>query len=123
MTGQPHWNDLTGFRRDLLKAMLALDDQPQITGQDIKVWLQSDGYDDLNHGRLYPNLNVLVETGLVEKGRVDKRSKDYRATKAARELVRREMQSWMGVIETEQVLCDGGRVADKETNPQRGDHK
>jgi hypothetical protein len=40
--------------------------------------------DDVNHGRLYPNLDALVEDGLVEKGRVDDRTNRYSLTAAGR---------------------------------------
>ena len=36
--------------------------------------------DDINHGRLYPNLDDLVERGLVEKGEIDDRTNEYELT-------------------------------------------
>jgi DNA-binding PadR family transcriptional regulator len=33
---------------------------------------------DINHGRLYPNLDELVEKGLLEKGETDGRTNVYR---------------------------------------------
>ena len=36
--------------------------------------------DEVNHGRLYPNLDDLVEMGLVEKSELDKRTNQYALT-------------------------------------------
>ena len=35
---------------------------------------------DVNHGRLYPNLDTLIDKGLVEKGEIDKRTNSYSLT-------------------------------------------
>jgi DNA-binding PadR family transcriptional regulator len=35
----------------------------------------------INHGRLYPNLDTLVEKGLIEKGERDRRTNFYRTTR------------------------------------------
>ena len=49
---------------------------------------------EINHGRLYPNLDALVEKGLVEKGRIDDRTNAYELTaRGRRELkARREWE-------------------------------
>jgi len=39
---------------------------------------------DVNHGRLYPNLDELVEKGLVEKGQKDRRTNAYHLTERGR---------------------------------------
>ena len=59
--------ELTGFQRDLLY-VIAGSDQP--SGQTIRQELET-RIDNVNHGRLYPNLDVLVDHGLVEKGSQD----------------------------------------------------
>ena len=83
--------DLTGFQRDVLY-VIGGNDGPK--GVEIKVDL--DGYyeKDVNHGRLYPNLDKLVEKGLVEKGKIDDRTNQYTVTKRGnRELAdRREWE-------------------------------
>lgn len=50
---------------------------------------------EINHGRLYPNLDTLVEKGLVEKSTIDKRTNGYEITdRGRRELeARREWES------------------------------
>jgi len=82
--------DLTGFQRDLLVAISDIEengstrekaeqlgyDEP--TGQCIKERAEASGYDSLNHGRLYPNLDTLTDKGLVEKVEVDRRTNGYK---------------------------------------------
>ena len=98
------YHELTGFQRDLLKTAIRLNDQSTaVSGQAIRRQIEQQRDQDINHGRLYPNLDVLVEAGLLEKGSIDERTNDYRSTQRAREMVRQELQSWMGVIDCEQV--------------------
>ena len=74
-------NDLTGFQRDTLYVIGGNDDPK---GVAIKQELD-DYYDgDVNHGRLYPNLDELVSKGLVEKGTKDDRTNEYSLTKWGR---------------------------------------
>jgi DNA-binding PadR family transcriptional regulator len=39
---------------------------------------------EIHHGRLYPNLDTLVEKGLVEKGSKDRRTNAYTITQRGR---------------------------------------
>ncbi|RBI58500.1 PadR family transcriptional regulator [halophilic archaeon] len=70
--------DLTGFQRDLLYVVNGLDDPHGLAIKD-----ELDGYyeEDVHHGRLYPNLDTLVEKGLVEKGEIDDRTNVYTLTR------------------------------------------
>lgn len=70
--------DLTGFQRDLLY-VIAGNDQPH--GLAIKDELEGYYEAEIHHGRLYPNLDALVEKGLVEKGTLDQRTNFYAITK------------------------------------------
>ncbi|WP_227354774.1 PadR family transcriptional regulator [Haladaptatus salinisoli] len=68
--------DLTAFQRNIL---IVLTEEPMY-GLAIKRELE-DFYDaEVNHGRLYPNLDTLVERGLVEKSELDKRTNEYGLT-------------------------------------------
>lgn len=67
--------DLTGFQRDLLYVIAGLD-EPH--GLAIKEELEAYYTKEVHHGRLYPNLDTLVEEGYVEKGKVDRRTNFYR---------------------------------------------
>ena len=80
-------HDLTGFQRDLLYVIGDLD-EPK--GLAIKDALEDYYGSEINHGRLYPNLDTLVEKGLVEKGHIDDRTNSYALTdRGKRELAAR----------------------------------
>jgi DNA-binding PadR family transcriptional regulator len=66
--------DLTGFQRDLLYAIAG---QKEPHGLVIKEELEDDYEKEIHHGRLYPNLDTLVDKGLVEKGEMDRRTNFY----------------------------------------------
>lgn len=70
--------DLTGFQRDMLY-VIAGSDEPH--GLAIKEELEDYYEKEIHHGRLYPNLDTLVDKGLVEKGQKDKRTNIYSVTK------------------------------------------
>jgi len=70
-------DDLIGFQRDLLVVAAGLEEP---NGLDIKSELEQYYTSEINHGRLYPNLNTLVEKGLVEKGQKDERTNQYVVT-------------------------------------------
>ncbi|MFC7166055.1 helix-turn-helix transcriptional regulator [Halospeciosus flavus] len=71
-------HDLTGFQRDLLYVIAGLD-EPH--GLGIKEELEEYYTSDIHHGRLYPNLDTVVDKGLVEKGEIDKRTNFYTLTR------------------------------------------
>ncbi|WP_433634754.1 helix-turn-helix transcriptional regulator, partial [Halomicrococcus sp. NG-SE-24] len=70
-------HDLTGFQRDLLYVVNGLDDPH---GLAIKDELEDYYEKEIHHGRLYPNLDTLVDKGLVEKGEIDNRTNFYTLT-------------------------------------------
>jgi len=70
-------DDLTGFQRDLLY-VIAGADQP--SGQDVKDQVEQYYSSEINHGRLYPNLDTVVNKELVEKGQLDRRTNYYAIT-------------------------------------------
>lgn len=84
--------DLTGFQRDLLTVTAGIE-EPH--GLAIKDELEDYYEKEIHHGRLYPNLDTLVEKGLVEKGEKDRRTNVYTVTKRGqRELeARRDWES------------------------------
>jgi len=65
---------LTGFQRDLLFTIAGLD-EPH--GLAIKDELEEYYEKEIHHGRLYPNLDTLVDKGLVDKGEFDHRTNYY----------------------------------------------
>ncbi|MDF9748273.1 PadR family transcriptional regulator [Natrinema salsiterrestre] len=84
-------HDLTGFQRDLLYT-IAGQDNPH--GLAIKEELEDYYEKEIHHGRLYPNLDEVVDKGLVEKGELDQRTNFYKITaRGRRELeARREWE-------------------------------
>lgn len=76
--------ELSAFQRDLLHVLAGLN-EPH--GLAVKEELE-DYYDgDINHGRLYPNLDSLAEMGLVNKGQYDDRTNTYRITDEGEEVL------------------------------------
>jgi PadR family transcriptional regulator, regulatory protein PadR len=69
--------DLTGFQRDLLYTVGGLDDPH---GLAIKEELEEYYGKEIHHGRLYPNLDTLVDKGLIEKSQADRRTNVYSVT-------------------------------------------
>ena len=74
-------HDLTGFQRDLLYVIAGLE-APH--GLAIKEELETYYETEIHHGRLYPNLDTLVDKGLVEKGEKDRRTNLYTTTRRGR---------------------------------------
>lgn len=74
-------HDLTKFQRDLLYVISGFEEP---YGLEIKGELEDYYESDINHGRLYPNLDDLVEKGFLEKGQKDRRTNSYSITKRGR---------------------------------------
>lgn len=84
--------DLTGFQRDLLFVVAGLE-EPH--GLAIKEELEDYYESEIHHGRLYPNLDTLVDKGLIDKGQRDQRTNYYTVTRRGRREIdaRREWES------------------------------
>ncbi|MFB6267044.1 MAG: PadR family transcriptional regulator [Halodesulfurarchaeum sp.] len=75
--------DLTAFQRNILTVLA---EKPRY-GLAIKRELEAYYGEEVNHGRLYPNLDDLVKQGFVEKSELDKRTNEYALTEAGAEAV------------------------------------
>ncbi|WP_020221920.1 PadR family transcriptional regulator [Halarchaeum acidiphilum] len=75
--------DLTAFQKNIL---VVLAEEPRY-GLAVKRELEEYYGEEVNHGRLYPNLDDLVGEGLVEKSELDKRTNQYALTDAGVEAV------------------------------------
>lgn len=82
--------DLTAFQ---LKILFVLAEEPRY-GLAVKRELQNYYEGEVNHGRLYPNLDELIGMGLVEKRELDKRTNEYSLTEAGFRTIYGEMD-WM----------------------------
>src|SRR6056297_1796612 len=98
--------DLTAFQQNIL---VILAEEPRY-GLAIKRELESYYDAEVNHGRLYPNLDDLVEMGLVEKSELDKRTNQYSLTDQGYEAVLDQL-SWM----FDKIVVDEDRAGDLET--------
>ncbi|WP_101294489.1 PadR family transcriptional regulator [Halegenticoccus soli] len=79
--------ELSGFQRDLL-VVIAGSEEP--SGQDVKEELETVYSGEINHGRLYPNLDTLLDRGYIEKGTIDRRTNSYSITDRGE----RELRKW-----------------------------
>jgi DNA-binding PadR family transcriptional regulator len=77
-------NELSAFQRDIL---YIIEGKEGPHGLAIKSALEEYYQTDVNHGRLYPNLDQLVEKGLVSKEEYDKRTNMYNLTEQGKELI------------------------------------
>lgn len=82
--------DLTGFQRDVLTVISELG-EPH--GLKVKSELEADWEEEINHGRLYPNLDELQEKGLLEKGELDKRTNFYTLSQRGKRELKADL-SW-----------------------------
>jgi len=95
--------ELTGFQRDLLY-VVGGSDQP--SGQMVRREMEQ-YVDNVNHGRLYPNLDTLVEHSLVEKGSQDQRTNYYEVTERGKGLIL-DRRKWENQYVSD--LLDSGQV-------------
>lgn len=77
--------DITQFQLDVL-AILAGDGTADQADYGLAIKRALEGYygEEVNHGRLYPNLDDLVDRGLVVKDALDDRTNTYALTDAGR---------------------------------------
>ena len=92
--------DLTAFQQNILTILA----EESRYGLAIKRELEAYYGDEVNHGRLYPNLDDLVDMGLVEKSELDKRTNEYGLTEEGLEAVFDQL-SWT----FSKVVTDGDR--------------
>lgn len=126
--------DLTAFQYNCLEVVV----EDARYGLAIKAALEAYYGEKVNHGRLYPNLDTLVERGLIEKSEYDKRTNLYEATADGEAIVceRAERAAAAVGLDVEdstqaqtQACADGGREhrlanaepADVPANAERED--
>lgn len=81
--------ELTAFQRDLLYVAAGLE---RPSGQQIKSEL-NEVIDEITHGRLYPNLDTLVERGYLRQGQIDRRTNFYELTNSGMRAIQ-ERRRW-----------------------------
>jgi len=90
--------ELTAFQQNIL-VILA---EEARYGLAVKRELETYYDSDVNHGRLYPNLDDLVEMDLVEKSELDKRTNEYGLTEKGYEVLLEQIEWELSkIIQTE----------------------
>ncbi|MFC6825632.1 PadR family transcriptional regulator [Halopelagius fulvigenes] len=82
--------ELRDFQQNILTILA---DGPQ-HGLGVKADLEDYYGEDVNHGRLYPNLDELVEGGFISKSELDKRTNEYELTEKGRSTIDAKLR-WM----------------------------
>ncbi|MFB6102298.1 MAG: PadR family transcriptional regulator [Haloplanus sp.] len=98
--------DLTAFQHNIL---VILAEEPMY-GLAIKRQLEEYYGTEVNHGRLYPNLDNLVEMGLVEKSELDKRTNQYELTEDGHEAVLNRLEWVLSKFVTDDDRADSVRA-------------
>lgn len=91
--------DLSAFQRDIL---WVLSHEGPLKGLAIKTKLQEYYAESVNHGQLYPNLDELVDHGLVKKGKRDQRTNEYKLTADGKQALSRR-RTWIEAAEIVQA--------------------
>lgn len=82
------YDELNAFQRDVLRGIRAIEQRPEDqSGLNIKRELETWYNAEINHGRLYPNLDILADKGLVEKSKLDNRTNKYELSDEGRRLL------------------------------------
>ncbi|WP_363467456.1 PadR family transcriptional regulator [Halogeometricum borinquense] len=94
--------DLTAFQQNIL---VILAEEPMY-GLAIKRNLEDYYQTEVNHGRLYPNLDDLVEMDLVEKSELDKRTNQYELTEKGHDAVLNRFAWMLSKFVTDETRAD-----------------
>jgi Predicted transcriptional regulators len=114
--------DLSGFKRDILYIIGGLK-EPK--GLEIKKELEKYYDEEINHGRLYPNLDSIEDAGLINKFEIDARSNGYKLTTVGAAHLRARLKWKAPAINGSVTGTDRAEMLeDLETSAQRdNDHK
>ena len=97
----PDAGDLTAFQKNILTILA----EEARYGLAVKRELEEYYGEEVNHGRLYPNLDDLVKKGFVEKSELDKRTNSYALTPDGRDVLFADL-SW----QLEKIARSGSRA-------------
>lgn len=121
------WSALSGFKRDTIVAALRRGGSPGAAPEDrpyglgIKRELEIMRDVEVNHGRLYPNLDDLVDAGLMSKGERDKRTNTYHVTDAGVAAFTEWLTEYAGIHTTaDDVATAPAEAFDDQTSRERG---
>ncbi|RLM41297.1 DNA-binding protein [Haloarcula sp. Atlit-47R] len=100
------YHELTGFQRDLLEAIAAVDDDPY--GLALKDYLDERYAEPINHSRLYQNLDQLVDQNLINRDELDARTNVYTLTDAGGQELQHQAETLAGLCKLSRPVADGG---------------
>lgn len=110
------WTNLIAFQRDALVTIAGLEQSDEkCYGLAIKEHLQEDYQTDINHGRIYPNLDELEAHGLIDIRRQawDNRTNAYGLTPVGHELLEHARDQLVDATrEPAQARLEGGETDD-----------
>jgi len=122
------WSNLRGFKRDAIVAVLRRGGWPDADPEDrpyglgIKRELEIMRDVEVNHGRLYPNLDDLADAGLLRIGERDKRTNTYHVTEAGVDALYEYVTEYVGLPVGRDGIADLPGVAfDEQTSRERGE--
>ena len=95
-------SDLTAFQQNILTILA----EEPMYGLAIKRELEAYYGSEVNHGRLYPNLDDLVDVGLVEKSELDKRTNQYELTDEGHDVVLGQVEWVLDRFVTDEARAD-----------------
>jgi len=98
--------DLTAFQQNILTILA----EEPMYGLAVKRELEAYYGSEVNHGRLYPNLDDLVEMGLVEKSELDKRTNQYELTGEGHDVVLGQIEWVLDRFVTDEERADEVRA-------------
>jgi Predicted transcriptional regulators len=98
--------ELSAFQQNILTILA----EEARYGLAIKRELESYYESEVNHGRLYPNLDDLVEMGLVEKSELDKRTNEYALTQDGYQALLDQLEWQAG-----RIITSDDRASDLES--------
>ncbi|MDS0280332.1 PadR family transcriptional regulator [Halomicroarcula sp. S1AR25-4] len=90
--------ELTRFQWEILY-LLAREDGQSEYGLGIKRALEAYYGEEVNHGRLYPNLDQLVDAGYLKKRSLDKRTNLYELTDEGKQLIHADAQRRSTIVD------------------------
>jgi DNA-binding PadR family transcriptional regulator len=99
-------SDLTAFQQNILTILA----EEPMYGLAIKRELEAYYGSEVNHGRLYPNLDDLVDHGLVEKSELDKRTNQYELTEEGHDVVLGQIEWVLDRFVTDETRADEVRA-------------
>ena len=100
------YHELTGFQRDLLEAIAAVDDDPY--GLALKDYLDERYADPINHSRLYQNLDQLANQDLIARDELDARTNAYTLTDAGTQLLQDQADTLASLSPQARPVANGG---------------